>query len=80
MQNCDLAEDEDHAAIYYDDHILLDACLKLLWPEPDRSIPRYIRQAKNFQQFVDGLALKDELPHVAALAYDRWTGTFEEFY
>ena len=76
----DLAEDEDHAHIYYDDHILLGACLKLLWPEPDRSIPRYIRQAKSFQQFVDGLALKDGLPHVKALAYDRWTGSLEEFY
>ena len=75
-----LAKDEDHADIYYDVNELVDACVKLSWPEPDSSTPRYIRQAKNFQYFMDRLASKDGLPHVQALASDRWTGTVDEFY
>ena len=76
----DLAKDEDHDEWDYGDRVLMGACVKLSWREPDRSTPRYIRQAKSFQQFVGGLALEDGLPHVKALAYNRWTGTVDEFY
>ena len=76
----DLAQDEDHDEWEYDDRALMGACVRLSWREPDRSTPRYIRQAKSFQQFVGELDLEDGLPHVKALAYDRWTGAVDEFY
>ena len=75
-----LAQDEDHDEWEYDDRVLMGACVRLSWREPDRSTPRYIRQAKSFQQFVGELDLEDGLPHVKALAYDRWTGAVDEFY